>query len=167
MILWFRSFSEMNFDALMAVYEEGNRKHGMQRYPDVSEAEQLLYAEADFASYLTDVFFRQKGAAYCILADGDTYICAARIEEYKDGVLLTALETKPDCRASGNGKILLTALLEHCALCGNLPVYSHVDNKNVASMNLHLGCGFRILKDSARFLDGSVSTDSKTLIYEK
>lgn len=167
MNLWFYSLSELNFEELMSVYAEGNSLNGARRYPDESAMMQKHLAEQDFADYLRQTFFRQEGAAYCVLAENNSYISAARIEKYEDGYLLSALETRQDMRRKGYGKRLMDCLLCDCTENGHLPLYSHVDSKNVPSMNLHLQSGFRVKKDYARFLDGSVRADSKTLIYEK
>jgi GNAT superfamily N-acetyltransferase len=113
------------------------------------------------------MFFCQEGAAYCVFSENGTYISAVRIEPFEDGYLLSALETKPDSRRRGYGKRLIEGLILECTEKRKLPIYSHVKNKNIASINLHLQCGFRVYKDSARYLDGSVRTDSKTLVYKK
>lgn len=167
MILWFYTFGELDFDALAALYEEELRTAGEKQYRNASSWEQLLLAQSDFAAYLTDTFFCQQQTAYCVLKEDGKYLCAARVEPYADGYLLTGLTTRPGFRGAGNGKKLLTALLEHCTQTGMLPIYSHVANKNLPSAHLHLSCGFRVYKESARFLDGTVSAESKTYIYEK
>lgn len=167
MILWFYSLSELNFEELMSVYEEGNRENGTYLYPQESAATQMLLAERDFDDYLRQTFFRQKGAAYCVLAVDGSYISAARIEPFEDGYLLSALETRPGFRRRGYGQQLVNELIDACVHRGNMPIYSHVNNRNVPSLNLHLQCGFRVHKDFARYLDGSVRVDSKTLLYKK
>lgn len=167
MILWFNSFSQLDFEALMSVYKETNELMGGTLYSQESAMMQVQLAERDFADYLRHTFFQQDAAAYCILAENGSYISAARIEKFEDGYLLSALETRPDCRRKGYGKCLLNALVSQCVSDDKVPIYSHVGNRNRASMALHLQCGFRVLKESARYLDGSVRTDSKTLIYEK
>lgn len=167
MNLWFYNFRQLDFEELLHVYEEDIRADGFKLYFNESTEQQLRLAERDFADYLRCTFFSQKDAAYCVLQDEGQYICAARLEEYENGYLLSALATRPGYRRMGNGKRFLSALLTHCAGEGKVPIYSHVSNKNNASMGLHLQCGFRIFKDTAKYLDGSVHADSKTLIYEK
>lgn len=167
MNLWFYSLNELNFEELMAVYEEGNRLNGACLYPDESATMQKRLAERDFADYLRETFFRQDGAAYCVLVENSLYISAARIEKFEDGYLLSALETRPDYRRKGYGKRLIDALVLMCSGRGLLPVYSHVHNNNIASLSLHLQCGFCVVKEFARYLDGTVRSDTKTLIYKK
>lgn len=167
MILLFYSMRELDFEQLMSVYEEGNIMNGARLYPDESAMAQKQLAEQDFADYLRHSFFCQKEAAYYILADNAQYIAAARMEPFEDGYLLSALETRPGYRRNGYGRELVNNLVSVCSERGLLPIYSHVANTNIASINLHLQCGFRVHKDSARYLDGSVRTDSRTFIYEK
>ena len=166
MILWFYSLNELNFEALMAVYEEGNVANGAERFPEESAMMQKRLAEQDFEDYLRQAFFRQPGAAYCVYMENDSYITAARVEPFDNGYLISGLETRPDFRRKGYGRKLMENLISACKREGNLPLYSHVSQRNFASMQLHLQCGFRVFKDSARYLDGSVHSDSKTLIYE-
>lgn len=167
MLLWFYSPSELNFEALMSVYEEGNKENGAYLYPHESSSVQKLRAELDFDDYLRQTFFMQKGAAYCVLTDKECYVSAARIEPFEDGYLLSALETKPDLRRRGYARQLMVELLAEYVSRGCTPIYSHVANKNIPSLNLHLQCGFCVHKEFARYLDGTVSTNTKTLIYKK
>jgi hypothetical protein len=108
-------------------------------------------------------FFTQKSAQYFVLEDGGSYVSALRIEQYKDGLLLCALETKPGCRCKGYAKHLVNAVLNYVSA----PVYSHISKKNKPSISVHLSCGFCKLHDGARFLDGSVNALSDTYIYTK
>lgn len=167
MLLWFYSPSELNFEALMSVYEDGNKENGARLYPQESASMQKLRAEQDFDDYLRQTFFRQKGAAYCVLTDQDCYVSAVRIEPFEDGYLISALETRPDLRRRGYAGQLMRNLLAECGKRGFVPIYSHVANRNIPSMNLHLACGFYVHKEFARYLDGSVSGDCKTLVYKK
>ena len=166
MNLWFYSLNELNFEALIAVYEEGNICNGAERYPEESATMQKRLAELDFEDYLRQSFFRQPGASYCVYVENGSYISAARVEPFDNGFLISGLETRPDCRRNGYGRKLMENLILTCKGKGKLPIYSHVNERNIASMRLHLQCGFRVYKDTARYLDGSVHSDSKTLIYE-
>lgn len=167
MFFWFYSLNDMDFEKLLAVYEEGTELQGAALYPEETAMMQKRLAERDFEEYLRYTFFRQKDAVYCVLAENDSYISAARLEPYGDGYLLSALETGPYFRRKGYGKLLLRELINFCTDRGMLPIYSHVANENLSSMGLHLQCGFQIQKEFARFLDGSVSANSKTLVYKK
>lgn len=167
MIAWFHNLSEMNFDALMAVYEDANLREGAANYPYESATVQKQLAERDFADYLRSCFFRQDAAAYCVSMEDNKYISAVRVEKYEDGYLISALETIPAFRRRGYGQKLIESLVQEYSSKCKLPIYSHVVNRNKASMNLHFKCGFRVYQSFARYLDGSVSNESTTLIYEK
>ena len=163
MILCFDSLRDMDFAQLMEVYEEGNRCNGKKLYSLESEAQQLLLAGQDFEDYLRRDFFAQKGAQYFVLEEGGRYVSALRVEPYKDGLILCAMETKPDCRLRGYAKRLLEGVLKQL----NSPVYSHISKRNKTSICVHQACGFLKLHDGARYLDGSVNAMADTYVYRK
>ena len=159
-----RSVSRLKFDELMAIYEEGNREKAEEIYPDLPEAFGMLRAEQDFYQYLRDSFFQDPKAFYCLWSVDGRYVSALRMEPYRDGLLLEALETAPQLRCRGFGQQLLQAVLDH------LPagkVYSHVSKNNIPSMGLHEKCGFSKIADHAVYIDGSVNSRAVTLCYEK
>jgi RimJ/RimL family protein N-acetyltransferase len=158
-----KKFSELDFDQLMAVYEESNRENGSVFFPDDSPRQQLTKAEQEFGDYLRRDFFSVRGAYYCIWAENGVYLSALRLEPYMDGFLLCALETKLSARRKGHASALLKAVLDEV----DLPVYSHIRKDNRASIAVHRVCGFRLHHEGARFLDGSVSSNSDTYIYMK
>ena len=95
---------------------------------------------------------------------GGRYIAALRVEPYRDGYLITGLETAPDARRKGYATKLLQGVIAHLKDEGKVPVYSHVDKGNHASMAVHKKCGFQILYDYGVYLDGSVFQTSYTLV---
>lgn len=162
-LLCFNSLSDMDFSQLLAVHEESIRLSGKDLYPFESDDRQLLLAQMDFEDYLRRDFFTQKMAQYFVLEDGGSYVSTLRIEQYKEGLLLCALETKPGSRHKGYAKRLVNAVLNYVSA----PVYSHISKKNKPSISVHLSCAFRKLHDGARFLDGSVNALADTYIYTK
>ena len=146
----------------MEVYEESNRETGAQRWPRLSENEQILGAEEDFRYFLKDYFFKIEGAYYALWEESGRYCSALRLEPYEDGFLLAGLETKKDCRGKGFAAKLMQAVLQ----LETKPVYSHVSRKNIASLRTHEKCGFRKISDCARYIDGSVSSNAVTLYKE-
>lgn len=154
-----RKRSELDFDALMAVYIEGNRENGAEKYPDLSESEQLRRAEMDFYDYLQD-FFREKYAFYAILENEEKAVCALRCEPFRDGFLVEALETKPDCRRRG---FAVRLLREVASFLADRPLYSHVSKHNTASLRAHESAGFKVLCDYAVYVDGTVSQRAVTM----
>lgn len=159
------SVRRMDFRQLIQVYEESLKKEGMERYPDLDVNRQLLEAEQDFYRFLTD-FLHMSGALYALWTVDGIYRAALRIEPYKDGVLITGLETAPDCRRRAYASSLIEAVLRYVSQNGINKVYSHISNQNIASVMTHQKCGFRKISDCAVFLDGSVNRKSSTYLVE-
>ena len=157
MLLIAKRLGELDFSALMDVYIEGNMEKA-EEYGDGG----LLQAEREFCDYLREDFFRHEGAFYAVWKQGNAYICALRMEPYRDGWLLEALETAPEYRRRGYAKGLILAVLEQME---STVVYSHVSKRNEASIRTHLRCGFQKVLDHAVYLDGSVSNRAVTLCY--
>ena len=109
--------------------------------------------------YLRECFFPAGGRVYCLRKDG-VYVSALRLEPYRDGFILTALETAPEHRGNGYAKELLAGVLEQV----NGKICSHIDNRNRASIAVHKACGFEKILDFATYLDGSVSTKAGTYV---
>lgn len=164
MLITAKSLRELKFGALMSVYEEGNRENGAELWPDLPENQRIIRAENDFYQYLREIFFAQPGAVYCIWEAGGKYVSALRLEPYRDGLLLEALETAPEQRRKGYAEELIRGVLESCGAC---KIYSHVSKRNVPSLGIHEKCGFRRILEYAVYVDGSVNHRCCTLIYEK
>lgn len=140
MLRMFDRLEDMDFDSLMKVYREGNLENGKYFYPLESEDRQLALAECDFRKYLNNDFFSKPDACYWIWEESGTYISALRLESVRQGMLLEALETDPDCRCRGYAKKLLKTVLR--ALPQGRMIYSVVANDNIASLRTHRSCGF-------------------------
>ena len=155
------NLKDLAFGELMAVYAEGNRENGEEFWPELSAGEQILRAEQDFYQYLREVFFRTKGAVYCIWLQKGHYVSALRLEPYEDGLLLAALETAPSFRRQGYAVQLVQAVQK------TFPqkIYSHVSKENRPSLAVHRKCGFSQILEYARYIDGSVSRNAVTLCY--
>lgn len=163
-LLRFGRLRDINFEALMLVYEEGNVENGQYFYPMESPAEQLRLAKRDFYDYLQNDFFRVKGAVYWVLQVDNCYVSALRTEPFQDGYLLQALETAPDMRRNGYATRLLRSVIGEMEKTGSLPVYSHVSKSNLPSLKVHERCGFVKALDHAVYLDGSISSSAVTLV---
>ena len=157
------SLRELDFAGLMDIYIEGNRENGRENYPRESEPMQLLLAEQDFHQYLRECFFSTPGAFYALWRQEGRAVSALRIEPYRDGLLLAALETAPEHRRKGYASALIRAVLQKV---GAVTVYSHVSKHNRASLKTHEACGFRKILNYAVYADGSVLQSSVTLCYE-
>lgn len=155
-----KRLEELDFSALMDVYIEGNREKA-EEYGDGG----LLRAEQEFRDYLREDFFRQKDAFYAIWTVSGRYVSALRLEPYRDGWLLEALETAPNHRKQGYAKALIAEVL---GMMGESAVYSHVSKRNEASLRTHYACGFQKHLDHVVYLDGSVTNRAVTLrFYER
>ena len=153
------------FGSLMEVYRESNGWNGEEFFPMETPERQLALAEERFYQYLQEDFFSKPYARYCIWTENGSYVSALRLWPFLDGLLLEGLETKPGQRRKGYAACLIRAVQEHCPEGTRL--YSHVSRDNTASLRLHESCGFRVIQESARCLDGSVSTRRRTLCWEK
>ena len=165
MLKLIRSVRELDFSQLMEVYTESNRDNGAEFYPNLSDFEQRFQAEQDFYAYL-QIFFHTRDAVYAIWEENGRYLSALRLEPYRDGLLLEALETVPECRRSGFGKKLILGVLAAYSKGNRLPVYSHVAKRNMASLAIHEACGFKRISESAVYIDGSVSDRCCTLRWD-
>lgn len=156
--------TSLKFGQLMAVYEEGNIENGRMNYPNYSESEQVLAAEQDFYQFLKD-FFLNSGCYYYVLSDKGYYVSALRIEPYKDGYLLEALETKPKLRGKGYAQTLVLEMLKSLSTENETTVYSHISKTNAISIAVHEKCAFEKILDYAAYIDGSVNNRAYTYCY--
>lgn len=152
-----RTMRELVFSELMEVYMEGNLEK-------TENGLTLLEAERDFRQYLRECFFTVPEAAYYIWVEDGRYVSALRLEPYKDGLLLEALETAPDRRRRGYAGQLIRAVLKTET---RRPIYAHVAKGNTASLAVHQGCGFRRVLEYAAYIDGSVHDRACTMILEE
>lgn len=164
MLKAFSALKDLQFAALMAIYEEGNRENGQEFYPHLPPQEQILQAEQDFYNFLRTDFFTRDGDVYCIWEENGQYRSALRLQKFQDGLLLEAMETHPQYRGRGYAKKLITAAL---AQADAEKVYVHISRRNAASIAVHSACGFRKILPYARYADGSVLHNSDTWLYEK
>lgn len=157
-----RSFNAMDFRLLADVYIQSSRERGMLNYPDYPVQQQLLLAEQDLYGDVK-CFFDTEKSFYAVWEREGRYVSALRMERYKDGLLLEGLETAPDERGKGYAKMLVSAVLSEVSSQEKTVIYSHIDNKNTASMAVHLASGFEKLRDCAVYVDGSVSQNACTM----
>ena len=151
-----RRISDLNFSQLMEVYIEGNTENGQLLYPHLSDNLQIMMAEQDFYNYLTSVFFKTPYAFYAVWEVDGQYKSALRIEPYSDGVLLSALETRPEARRKGYACELINSVCVILAEEGSSKIYSHISKRNIPSLRTHEKCRFSGILDYAVYVDGSV-----------
>ena len=165
MLLLAQNLRELSFGKLMEVYRESNGCSGEEFFPMETPERQLALAEERFYQYLQEDFFSKPYARYYIWTEDGEYVSALRLWPFRDGQLLEGLETKPGQRRKGYAASLIRAVQRHFP--AGTRIYSHVSRNNRASLRLHEGCGFQVLQESARYLDGTVSTRALTLCWEK
>ena len=156
---------EIDFTKLMDVYYEGNCENAKDRYPNDDINLGILKTEQDFYQYLREVFFHEEGAVCAVWEEKGMYISALRLEPYADGVLLAALETHPEFRRNGYAKKLIEAVLLELKDKDVTVVYSHINKRNVASLQTHISCGFQRISEQATYIDGSVTRTSCTMAF--
>ena len=156
---------EMNFGQLMEIYAEGNIEKARDEFSNEDLNLGILYVEQDFYQYLKNVFFAADGARYCVWEEKGRYLSALRLEPYKDGLLLEALETHPQYRRKEYAKQLIRSVLQLLEGTGVHAIYAHVHKKNTASLQTHMSCGFRRVSKQATYIDGSVNSACCTLCY--
>lgn len=163
MLSYVNRLPELNFGKLMEVYEDGNRESGAELYPEEGPEQQLLFAEQNFYQFLAETFFKTPGAVYALWVENSQYVSALRLEPYRDGLLLEALETRPDRRRQGYASRLMAQVLADKA---GQRIYSHIRKGNVASVKTHVNAGFRKILNYSVYVDRSVNQDCETYCFE-
>lgn len=158
-----KSLRELNFRQLMDVYEEGNRENARELYPHLPEGQGIAEAEQDFYAFLKEGFFGNPEAFYGVWIEDGHYVSAMRMEPYRDGWLVEAVETKPSCRRHGFAYRLMDSVLNFVQTG---KVYSHIHKNNLSSQKLHEALGFRRCSDRAVYIDGSVNDRCATYVLE-
>lgn len=156
-------YADLDFSAIMRIYRETLQLSARQDYPDSGEATGILLAEQQLREYLRDCFFQDEYSFYALWSVGGTPVSALRMEAYRDGLLVEALETAPEARCKGYATQLLQAATAYGIERFGFPIYAHVYKSNLASLRIHRKCGFRQISDCAVFIDGSVSQNALTL----
>ena len=151
---------------LLDVYAESIMKASKNIRCD-SEYIALRTAENDFLQYITGDFYRSNGGIIAIWEEDGRYACAARVEPYRDGFLLSGLETAPNLRKKGYATKLLSGVIAHLECKVQLPLYSHIHKHNAASLSIHRKLGFEMISDVAVLLDGTVSSAYITLVFNR
>jgi len=139
-----QSLDMLDFEKLMEVYQESNRENGEEFYPEETPERQIQLVQDEFRQFL-ETFFAGEGACYWVLMGNESYLSAFRLEPWRDGFLLEALETRPDFRQQGAAKRLIRSVLQELP-CGTT-IYSHVSRRNAASLRTHESCGFEEIPD--------------------
>ncbi len=158
----FKSISCIDFRMYKTLYRQRIEELRLQNYRQLNYAEGVLSSEEDFW-YDTDAFLKLGDSFVCIWSVEGKYISALRVEGYKDGYLLTNLETDPDYRNKGYASLLIDALKDYLASCGCKFLYAHIAKRNRLSLMVHQKLGFQSISEVATLVDGTVSSNFYTL----
>lgn len=161
MLLVADSVSKLNFSQLMQVYAQSNEVNAAERGSSVLDVEQ------DFYDYLCRPFFSQPNSFCAVWHEGGEYICALRLEPFKDGYLLSGLETRPEYRRKGYAGKLIEEALKMDMFSTRTPVYSHIHKSNTPSQRVHCACGFVKILDRAVYIDGSANGFCDTWMLQR
>jgi len=157
---------DLNFSSLCAIYEEYLEEVAATQYRGQEHSVAMMMAKQDFFQYLKTSFFNTPKSFYAIWSENDIDVSALRLEPYREGYLVAALETLPSSRNKGYATSLIRYTLSWLAQDFTGTVYSHIAKNNLPSLTVHQTCGFQITSDFARFIDGSFSKKSYTLQYQ-
>lgn len=157
--------AELNLEDFLEVYREDILANGVRLFPNLSGAELLRKSEDSFISYLREDFFQQKDAFYALWVVDGHYKAVLRMEPYNDGLLLEALSTVPGERRKGYAYMLVTQVQTYLSALPYKVIYSHINKNNIHSLLLHKKCGFQMVSDFARYIDGTVTQKSCTMCY--
>ena len=162
MLEYIFDIKSLPFMEICQVYEQ-SLACGLE-HENSGETARYWKEENDLYLQLQD-FFANRDSRMAVWRTVDGIQAALRLEHHRDGLLLFALETRPDSRRKGFASSLVEQVLAD--LDAGEIIYSHVRKDNSASMQLHFKCGFTVHSDVGRLLDGSVSNAYVTLKYIK
>lgn len=165
MLIIARSIRQLRMGEMMEVYADSNQETALD-WPNLPPMFALELAEREFRQYLEEVFFRTPGAVCALWEENGRYVSALRLEPYRDGLLLEALETAPDHRKKGYAAALITAVQGWLREQGPVHLYSHIGKRNDASRRTHEKCGFQRISDHAVYISGSVDHRCATYRYD-
>lgn len=135
-------------------------------YSELSE-EQLwnVYdGNCDTVWYIQRDFFTMPETMCCVWVVNELYCSILRLEPYMDGYLITGLETPVQFRRNGYAEQLIRSAIKYLFDRDVQIIYSHIENRNVASVVLHKKIGFAKIYDYAKYVDGTISANAATFL---
>lgn len=152
MLTYIRDTKSIPFFEISQVYQ--------QSIEDPDRSDNLWQEEQDLYHELLDLVEHRKGVLAMWRTEQGIQT-VLRLEKHLDGYLIHSLQTRQQSRRKGFALKLMTAVLQDHPK--GTVFYSHVMKDNVASLQLHLRCGFQVHSDMARLMDGTVSNRYVTL----
>lgn len=150
MLIKITDYNDIDESKLMAIYAEGNLENTDYFYPQIADkALAVKKVERDFCDYIKTEFLNGKNVYYIWESDG-IWVCALRLNCINDNFyFLEALETAPGFRQKGYASQLLSAVTDEIKSKGSFKICDCVGKKNIASLNTHKKCGFKIVSENA------------------
>lgn len=124
-----------------------------------------MYKEQAWYENLSS-FFREDGGTLFFWEEQGAFVSVCRVEAARGLCILHDLETKPSARRKGYARNLLLATIDHLKNRGIDKVCVHIRRTNKPSLALHTTVGFVKVKDTARLLDGTVSSAYITMEFK-
>lgn len=160
-------WEDLDTKKLMEVYAESNGENAEEFYPGEDKASAVQKVEEGFLDFLRREFFTGPGPAYWILEEGGRWVSALRTNRLRPGFYyLEALETRPDSRRQGCAARLLGEVIRVLKEQGPFQLSDCVSKKNLASLQTHAACGFRIASEAGTdHLRGGSNPREYSLVY--
>lgn len=133
----------------MSVYAEGNLENTDYFYPQIEDkSEAVKKVEADFCNYIKTEFLNGENFYYVLELNG-VWVSALRLYKIENNFYyLEALETAPEYRQRGYATRLLKSVISGLQSSGSFKICDCVSKKNIASLNTHKKCGFKIVGEN-------------------
>lgn len=140
--------NEIDDKKLMGIYLESNLEHTNTFFPQIKDKDEALKkAEEAFCNYMKTGFLDGNNICYVWEVQG-IWVSALRLYLIEKKVyFLEALETAPTLRKKGYASQLLLAVIDNLKSNGEFKICDYVSKKNVASLNTHKKCGFKIVSE--------------------
>ncbi|MCM1194398.1 MAG: GNAT family N-acetyltransferase [Firmicutes bacterium] len=140
---------DLDVNKLMSIYVEGNFENTDYFYPEITDkTEAVKKVEHDFCNYIKTEFLNGENVYYVWENDG-VWVSALRLYCIEENFYyLEALETAPDFRKKGYATLLLTSVINELKLKGHFKICVCVGRNNIASLNTHKKCGFKIVSEN-------------------
>lgn len=145
MLIRYKCFKDADMEKLLLVYAQSVGDLNFRNVNAFSEDLRL--------------FFNCHGTYLAQWMIDEEPVAAMRVEPYRDGYLISCLETALQCRRRGYASALMRAVMAETPGI----YYAHVDKRNKVSLRLHDSLGFQTFLDHAVHVDGSVYSNSYTL----
>lgn len=165
-IMIFHDPEGLNKEEFLAVYKGSAEINAPQWYPDLPFEAAVQKYESGYWDFMQRSFWEEKGVL--LVAHSDSHYVSAVVAYQKENhsFLIEALETAPNERGKGYGKIVLKEMLDFLVHSdSNATVYSFTGKKNIASQRTHASLGMEKLHDYWQDESGTIDNTQITYVY--